>query len=467
MKKIGKYKVCGFLGKGGMGKVYKVAYPVTGKIAALKHLDPNPLLVDLMGMEKIEKLFISEAVTMANLRHPNIVEIWDYDGFEGKLYYVMDFYCNNLGAMIGESYETERMSRTISIDNAFHYIEQTLSGLSCLHYNGMIHRDIKPFNILITDFNDVKICDFGLSKLRGEIFHGHRSLKIGTPYYTAPEQEKDPDQIDFNADLYSVGVMFYRMITGRLPDQKYEKASVVNSDVSGEFDDFLSQSLAGNPLKRYGSADDMLADLQKLQAIWLENKEKICSVPEDFYEDERTRKHQTRMRQPGMRWTGIRATPQKIGKKDAEKAFSLTPLMMPETYFKNEFQEVANNRIYDNATGLMWQKSGTKYPVNWHQAKTYIEKLNKEDPCTGTNWRLPTTDELITLLYKPPEGTDYCIEPVFDTTQKWLWSSDKCTFLSAWYVSLDLGFVAFNDVSSFYHVKGVCEIDEQTRVIMT
>jgi serine/threonine protein kinase len=449
MKKIGKYKICGFLGKGGMGKVYKIEYPVTGKIAALKHLDPNPLLVDLIGMEKIEKLFTSEAVTMAKLRHPNIVEIWDYDRFEGKLYYIMDFYCNNLGTMIGESYETERSSRIISIDKAFHYTGQTLSGLSCLHYNGMIHRDIKPFNILVTDFDDVKICDFGLSKLRGEIFEGHNSLKIGSPYYTAPEQEKDPDHVDFNTDLYSVGVMFYRMITGRLPEMKREKASYVNLDLSDEFDDFLSKALSKNPSERYFTADDMIKDLQKLHAVWLENKEKICSVPEDFFDDEQTK----------IMKTDIRSTPKKISKNAAEKNFSLTELMMPEIYLKNNFQKKENNLIYDNVTGLLWQKSGTKYPVNWNQAKTYVEKLNEEKLGGYSNWRLPTTEELITLLYETPEGTGYCIEPVFDTDQKWLWSSDKCTFLSAWYISLDLGFVSYNDLSSFYHVKGVCKID--------
>lgn len=450
MKKIGKYKISGFLGQGGMGKVYKIEFPVTGKIAALKHLDPNPQLVVLIGMEKIEKLFISEAVAMAKIRHPNIVEIWDYDSFEGKLYYIMDFYCNNLGTMMGESYETERNSRIISIDKAFHYIRQTLSGLSCLHYNKMIHRDIKPFNILVTDFDDVKICDFGLSKLRGEFFEGHDSLKIGTPYYVAPEQEKDPDNVDFNADLYSVGVMFYRMITGCLPEKERKRSSSVNPDLSHEFDDFLSRSLSVNPLERYPTADNMLSDLEKLHAIWLEKKEKICSVPEDFFDDGQRK----------IIKTEIRSIPQKTGKKGAAKAFSLTELMVPEIYFKNDFKEKENNLIYDNATGLLWQKSGTRYPVNWHQAKAYIEKLNQEKYGSHFNWRLPTTEELITLLYKPPEGTGYCIEPVFDTNQKWLWSSDKCTFVSAWYVSLDLGFVAYNDISSFYHVKGVCKIGD-------
>ncbi len=446
MKKIGKYKICGFLGKGGMGKVYKVEYPVTGKIAALKHLDPNPLLVDLMGMDKIEKLFTAEAVAMAKLRHPNIVEIWDYDSFEGKLYYVMDFYCNNLGTMMGEFYETERPSRIINIDKAFHYTGQTLSGLSCLHYNGRIHRDIKPFNILVTDFDDVKICDFGLSKLRGEIFDGPNSLKIGTPYYTAPEQENDPDNVDFNADLYAVGVMFYRMITGRLPEIKYKKASAVNLDLSDEFDDFLSTALSPNPLERYATADDMMADLQRLKIVWLDNKTKICAIPEDFFDEAKA----------NIRKTAIRAISKKISKQDAQKFFSLTELMMPDRYFKNDFQVKKDNLIFDTATGLLWQQSGTRYPVNWHQAKAYIEKLNAEKHGTYGHWRLPTTEELITLLCQPPEGTGYCIEPVFDRRQKWLWSSDRCTYLSAWYVSLDLGFVAHNDVSSFYHVKGVC-----------
>ena len=163
----------------------------------------------------------------------------------------------------------------------------------------------------MTDFDDVKICDFGLSKLRGEIFDGPNSLKIGTPYYTAPEQENDPDNVDFNADLYAVGVMFYRMVTGRLPEIKYKKASAVNLDLSDEFDDFLSTALSPNPLERYASADDMMADLQRLKIVWLDNKTKICAIPEDFFDEAKT----------NIRKTAIRAIPKKNQQTGCPKFF--------------------------------------------------------------------------------------------------------------------------------------------------
>ena len=119
MKYIGRYRIRGLLGRGGMSKVFKVELPVTGKIAALKVLDPTPELIALMGMENIRNLFVSEAVTMANLRHPNIVAVWDFDESAGKPFYLMDFYFNNLGTMIGETYRTEKPSRIIRIDKAF------------------------------------------------------------------------------------------------------------------------------------------------------------------------------------------------------------------------------------------------------------------------------------------------------------------------------------------------------------
>ena len=104
MKYIGKFKVKGLLGKGGMGKVFKVEYPVTRKIGALKLLEPEPLLTTLMGEQGVEDLFVAEAVTLASVRHPHVVEILDFDRFEGKPYYTMGFYSNNLGSLMGESY---------------------------------------------------------------------------------------------------------------------------------------------------------------------------------------------------------------------------------------------------------------------------------------------------------------------------------------------------------------------------
>jgi serine/threonine-protein kinase len=217
VKKIDKYEVCGLLGKGGMGMVYKVRMPVVGKVVALKLLSPHPNLVALIGEEEIKRLFVTEAVTMAGLRHPNIVAIWDFHESEDLTFLVMEYFCNNLGVIIGETYRVEEPSRIVSVDKAIHYTRQTLEGLSRLHQAGIIHRDVKPYNILVTDEDTAKITDFGLSKLRGETFRGPSNLMVGSPYYAAPEQEEDPNQVDVRADLYPVGVMLYRMLTGELP----------------------------------------------------------------------------------------------------------------------------------------------------------------------------------------------------------------------------------------------------------
>ncbi len=217
VKSIGKYIVRGLLGRGGMARVYKVEIPIIRKIAALKRLAPNPLLETMMGREKLHQLFVSEAITMANLRHRHIVEIRDFEDSRPAPFYIMDYFAHNLGERIGESYQTDLPSRVISPDKAIDYTRQILSGLARLHAAGIIHRDIKPFNLLITDDDTVKICDFGLSKLRGEIFSGPGNVNVGSPWYAAPEQEVDPNQVGPAADIYPVGVMLYRMLTGHLP----------------------------------------------------------------------------------------------------------------------------------------------------------------------------------------------------------------------------------------------------------
>ncbi|MEJ2164958.1 MAG: DUF1566 domain-containing protein [Desulfobacterales bacterium] len=109
----------------------------------------------------------------------------------------------------------------------------------------------------------------------------------------------------------------------------------------------------------------------------------------------------------------------------------------------------------DRATGLVWQQSGSEFPITWPQAKAYIENLNSARFAAGSTWRLPTIDELITLLTEFPRGEDHCIEPIFDRTQKSIWSCDRRSFTAAWYVSIDMGYVAWQDFTGYYHVRAV------------
>ncbi|MBI5593379.1 MAG: DUF1566 domain-containing protein [Deltaproteobacteria bacterium] len=448
MKSIGKYEILGLLGRGGMGKIFKVRLPVIGKIAAMKLLAPNPFLVDILGMDRIEALFIAEAVTMAGLRHPNLLEIWDFDKADGRYFYTMDYYCNNLGAMMGESSRIELPSRIMPTERVLHYIRQTLEGLACLHHAGIVHRDIKPFNILITDQDAVKIGDFGLSKLRGEAAGSPRNLKIGSPFYAPPEQETDPDHVGFSADLYAVAVMLYRMLTGSLPQASpAPPASQINSDTDENWDQFLLKAMSPKPRDRFNSAGQMLNALEKLEADWMIRKERACN----FLNNQQTKP----IANSGMNSFRPRKEPVRIRPREARTFFGLDDLWRPRQYITNRFHSLDGHRVLDQSTGLTWQQAGSPYPLTWKQAKAYIRNLNREQSAGSGSWRFPTVAELMSIVTRPSRGLDLCMEPVFDPSQKWLWSADKRSFMAAWYLSMDLGFVSWQDMTGYYYVKGV------------
>ena len=447
MNTIGKYKICGLLGRGGMSKVYKVQLPVIEKIVALKLLDPDPLLVDLIGMPKIRELFISEAKKLANLRHPNIVEIWNFDETDGKPFYLMDYYFNNLATLIGETRWTDRPSRIIKLDKAIDIVSQILSGLACLHHAGIIHRDIKPFNILLTDLETVKICDFGLSKLRGEKVSVPSNLNVGSPWYAPPEQEDDPNQVDNSADLYATGVTLYRMLTGNIPAPSPERPGKFNPDLDDDWDAYLLKSIANNPGDRFSSAIEMLKELQRLEVAWEERKDNFCLIA-----DRPVSKNKV------PRPIQLRRTPLKIAPAEAGKAFNVDDLWRPAHYVQNDLSTDTNGLVLDAATGLAWQQAGSEYPLTWHQAADYVESLNQQQYAGYHHWRLPTVNELMSLLTETPHGEDFCIAPIFDPCQRALWSCDRRSFTAAWYVSVDMGFVSWQDFSAYYYVRAVSDI---------
>ncbi len=451
--KIGRYEVCGMLGRGGMSRVYKVKVPLIGKIAALKIMSPDPLLAKLMDTAKLRELFTSEAVIMAGLRHANIVDVWDFDEADGKLFYIMDYYCNNLGIMIGETYRTEQPSRVIRLDKAIHYIGQILAGLARLHHAGIIHRDIKPFNILVTEQDTIKISDFGLSKLRGETFGGPPNLNVGSPFYAAPEQEQNPDDVDFTADIYPVGVMLYRMVTGELPPEDrtlMKMPSHFNPDLDEHWDQFIVTALSLYRFERFSGAEEMMKELEYLSNLWQRKKDNVCKISDPVHSAE-SDDNVSEMVSRFQRHESI-----KVCSSHAKNIFGLDDLWRPLEYTGNNFIDNQDGSVTDKTTGLTWQKSGCPYPLTWHQAKNYIGSLNRKRFAGHECWQLPTINELMSLLTRTPHGEDLCIQPLFDQTQKWLWSCDLRSFMSAWYVNVELGFVAWHDFTGYYYARGVC-----------
>jgi hypothetical protein len=132
-------------------------------------------------------------------------------------------------------------------------------------------------------------------------------------------------------------------------------------------------------------------------------------------------------------------------------------LWRPANYVHNDFKPSPSGTITDETTGLVWQQAGSKYPLTWLQARVYIETLNQQHFAKRNAWRLPTVDELMSLLTATPHGENLCIAPIFDPRQNALWSSDRRSYTAAWYVSVDMGFVAWQDFSAYYYVRAVCD----------
>jgi serine/threonine protein kinase len=453
MKCIGRYIIRGLLGRGGMGKVFKVELPAIGKTAALKLLDPDPLLAKLLGIQKLRDLFVAEAKTMARLNHPHIVDLHDFDEDHGKPFYVMAYCANNLGALIGESYQDDKPSRIIRADKALEYVRQTLDGLACLHDAGIVHRDVKPFNLLVTERDTIKICDFGLSKLRGETFSGPAQLNVGSPFYAAPEQEKSPDAATPSADLYPLGVMLYRMLTGRLPEhpphhRMYLPPSRLNAELDGQWDAFIAQAMAVALQERFASAWEMLGTLEKLDLHWRRLKEKTCALPTAAVVDP----------PEAQLPSEPRTVPVKLTPRAAAHQFGLDLLWRPRIFTANRYEAPSAEIVADRATRLVWQRAGSKFPCSWQQAHTCIQNLNAEQFAGHDRWRLPTIEELITLLRPTPQLQELCIAPLFDPTQRWLWSADRRSFTAAYYVDVQMGFVGWQDFSAPYYMRAVCSM---------
>lgn len=448
MKCIGKYKIRGLLGRGGMGKVLQVEVPVIKRILALKLLAPADLLLAMVGRDQLVRLFTHEAKSMAAIHHPNIIEVLDFGTFQDSPYYVMDYYGNSLGAVMGETYITEAPSRILRIEKVVHYTRQILEGLRRLHAAGIVHRDIKPFNILLTEDDNVKICDFGLSKLRGERMAVPASLKVGSPYYAAPEQEDAPDQVDHSADLYAVGVMVYRMLTGTLPQHLIEPASGRNANLTPDWDTFLTRALHPQPSRRYRDALSMSDDLMSLFRRWQSQVDATCQL----YTPDRAMPPSNGPEAP----RAPRSEPLRTGVRKARELFGLNALWQPHNYNPHPLKADPNNAtVLDPATGLQWLQGGSDFPMDWWAALAYIDALNDCQWGGHSDWRLPTVEELLTILRPPPADTDYCLPSTFATDQKRLWSSDRRAYTSAWYVSLELGFVAWQDKTFANHVKAV------------
>lgn len=208
-KKIGPYNVEILLEKGGMSILYLGTHPETKEPTTIKVLSPkflsNPEIVDR---------FLKEAEIIAMADHPNIVKLYGHGKWEGGLYIAMEF-------IQGISLRQYILQTPISLKRALEIILDISYALCHLHTHGVIHRDLKPENILVTETGTIKVIDFGIAQLLTENPASDSSSNsqqrvIGTPIYMSPEQREDPENVAFPSDIYSMGIIAYELILGKL-----------------------------------------------------------------------------------------------------------------------------------------------------------------------------------------------------------------------------------------------------------
>ncbi len=243
------------LGQGGMGMVYKARQPQLDRFVALKLLSPE-LAKDPAFAER----FSREAKALAKLNHPNIVSVYDFGTAGGYYFFVMEF-------VDGMNLSQLEKSRKLTPEEALSIIPKICDALQFAHDEGVVHRDIKPANILIDKKGRVKIADFGLSKLVGKEAHDFTltlsRMAMGTPHYMSPEQLEDSGKVDHRADIFSLGVVFYEMLTGQLPLGRFPLPSEkVQVDV--RFDEVVLRSMERDVERRYQHVSEVKQGVESL-----------------------------------------------------------------------------------------------------------------------------------------------------------------------------------------------------------
>ena len=266
--KIGDFELKKRLGKGGMGEVFLAKQTSLDRLVAVKTLSK-----DLAKRDNFVARFLREARSMAKLDHHNVVKVYAVDSFKGLHFAAIEY-------VDGKSVQDwlDQLGQ-FSIGDAVHIAIASAEGMKHAHDLNMVHRDIKPDNILLTSKGGVKVADFGLAKVMDEdVSMTQSGTGLGTPLYMAPEQARSAKTVDQRSDIYALGATLYHMLTGKLPfgggsaleliiakeTGKYETARKLRPEIPERLDLIIDKMMAKDPKHRYGDCAEVIRDLLSL-----------------------------------------------------------------------------------------------------------------------------------------------------------------------------------------------------------
>jgi len=361
---IGKYKILEEIGSGGMAVVYKaIDESFLKRVVAIKVIKPEKAT-----SEKFNKRFLKEAKVLSSLSYMNIVKVFDYGDYEGLPYLVMEYISGgSLSEMIGSP---------IKFDQAVKLLIPISRALSYVHSKNIIHRDVKPANILINDVGQPLLSDFGILKIidseESQGITGTGTV-VGTTAYMSPEQIRGDKKIDFRTDIYALGVMFYQLITGKLPyngnsaidiaskhiNEPIPKAKQLVRDLPFEVDHIISKAMAKNRDDRYPSMESFVTALERLTIKGFRNGNgQTSNIPVISTEGEETKKNKIRIYLLTLGMIGIFVLSYFIWLKDF--IFPQSELYGIVDNSSNE-----NNIVYENSnSAIIGTSSPTITPFN-------------------------------------------------------------------------------------------------------
>lgn len=271
---IGHYRIMGVLGKGGMGDIYKAVQEPLNRVVALKVLPPQ-----FSRDDEFAKRFEIEARAISLLQHQNIVSIFEYGDEDGYQFFAMQFVDGtDLGRYIADH-------RLISVPEIIDISKQICRGLRYAHSNNIIHRDIKPQNVLLDKKGNVRLSDFGIAKIFSGTNITMTGSAVGTPEYMSPEQAQGK-KLDVQTDIYSLGIVMYEMLTRKPPflannpmavayKQVHElplPPSVKRKDTPKRLELIILKALKKEKRERYGSVEELLEHLDSVDPSELVEK---------------------------------------------------------------------------------------------------------------------------------------------------------------------------------------------------
>src|SRR6266700_2534390 len=263
-REIGSYRILEKIGAGGMGVVYKGVDVGLDRLVAIKVLNP-----DLAHDPELISRFRAEAKAQANLNHPNIATLYAFLQVEGECLIVMEL-------LEGDTFEELLLRRgKVPWSGAVSLTRQVLQGLGFAHGMGIVHRDIKPGNLMLTSTGTVKIMDFGIAKAFGSPTKTRTGQQMGTPLYMSPEQIRG-EPIDRRSDIYSLGITLYQLLSGKAPFQGQSDFALMNAhintppppltdahqDIPKSIEQCVLKALAKDPARRFQSGEEFGAALE-------------------------------------------------------------------------------------------------------------------------------------------------------------------------------------------------------------